>query len=266
METAGVSGASLYELMGRDEAVAEARLEAALKHGKADRRKPHLLTGVTPHAPYSLHPNLLEETAKEAPPLLSIHYAESPHEGEDWYKNTGAVLSFLERLGVPTGPKRAWQEGPITKLQKHFSGPLLRVHDIYPEQYNEEIGGFTVICPRSSLYIDGACRDPEVLAVYGIGTDSLASAPDLNVQGELRALKEQFPDTSARDLWQAVTEWPADALGWQAQAGSFTEGATPGMVLLPMDVATEEEVWEAALHTTSRTLVQGRLTFAGGTP
>jgi cytosine/adenosine deaminase-related metal-dependent hydrolase len=100
-------------------------------------------------------------------------------------------------------------------------------------------GATAVLCPRSNLHIGGRLPDVPALRADGVGlalgTDSLASAPDLSLWGEIAALAEAFPDV-APDVWlAAATSGGAAALRLPA-LGAIAPGRRPGL----LDVATGE--------------------------
>jgi cytosine/adenosine deaminase-related metal-dependent hydrolase len=76
-----------------------------------------------------------------------------------------------------------------------------------------------------------------------VGTDSLASSPDLSVFGELSALHAAFPSVSALRWLEAATLGGAHALRL-ATCGSLTPGSRPGVLdvhLAPEDLGAPLE-------------------------
>jgi len=104
-----------------------------------------------------------------------------------------------------------------------------------------------VTCPRSNRYVGAG--DPPVARFYrsgvavAVGTDSLASAPDLNVFGELAALRQLAPEVPAARLLESATRVGARALGFD-EYGTIAAG-TPAAGLIavstPDDTADIEE-------------------------
>ena len=92
----------------------------------------------------------------------------------------------------------------------------------------------TVICPRAALHIE--LKLPPLTAMLdaglepALGTDSLASAPTLNVLDEARALRTRFPGVSPRVLLAMATCWGGRALGLSHQIGLLAEGLRPGVL------------------------------------
>ena len=72
-----------------------------------------------------------------------------------------------------------------------------------------EAGATAVLCPRSNLHIGGRLPDVPALLADGValalGTDSLASCPDLSVFGEVATLAARFPAVPALVWLEAAT-------------------------------------------------------------
>lgn len=66
-----------------------------------------------------------------------------------------------------------------------------------------------------------------------LGTDSLASSPDLNLLGDLRLVRQLAPDVLADELWHLVTTRAARALGMQGVVGTLTPGKQADLVSFP---------------------------------
>lgn len=69
-----------------------------------------------------------------------------------------------------------------------------------------------------------------------LGTDSLASAPDLDLWAELRALRLLLP-RSLSELLPMVTTNPARILGISAEYGSLAPGKRAVWAVVPEDLA-----------------------------
>jgi len=104
-----------------------------------------------------------------------------------------------------------------------------------------EAGATVVLCPRSNLHIGGRLPDVGALITEGlqlaIGTDSLASVPDLSLWAEMATLAAHFPAVRASHWLGAATRGGARALGLPG-FGTLTPGARPGVLdVLVDDVA-----------------------------
>jgi cytosine/adenosine deaminase-related metal-dependent hydrolase len=95
-----------------------------------------------------------------------------------------------------------------------------------------------VYCPRTHAYFGHPphpCR--ELLAArinVALGTDSLASNPDLDVLTEARYLHRCRPDLAPDTLLSMATLAGARALGWAAEVGSLEAGKSADLVVVPL--------------------------------
>ena len=166
-----------------------------------------------PHAVYSTHPGWISACASRYPvgqnPLgpasWSIHVDEDPFE-EEFLRGEGAWPGMLRGFGRNLDDFPYPHCSPIAYLDQltHLSGALL-VHCVQtrPEDLDRiALRNATIcLCVRSNLWIGGRLPDVQRMVDRGIrlvvGTDSLASAPDLDILAELSALRRAFPDLDA---------------------------------------------------------------------
>ena len=195
----GLSGVVYYEILGlhRDDALARfgdtRRRIAAWR-----KREGKMRVGLTVHAPYSCHPDLFREAVgwcrREAVPLC-VHAAESPAETELLLHGTGDFADYASYMGHP--PVASPGLSPIAYLEDLGvleTRPLL-VHCV--EVSDEDVariarsGSSVAHCPRSNRRL--RCRRmplEKFLAAgvpVGLGTDSLASSPSLDIREEAEA-------------------------------------------------------------------------------
>ena len=76
-----------------------------------------------------------------------------------------------------------------------------------------------------------------------IGTDSLASAPNLNMFEEMAHVRRAAPSVPARRILESATRVGAEALGCGDRHGTIAPGTAPGLIAvsLPSDVVDVEE-------------------------
>jgi cytosine/adenosine deaminase-related metal-dependent hydrolase len=200
----GLHGVVYLEVMGHNKDKAFERLEQAkIEIGKA-RQYPGYGTmqvGLSLHAPYSCHPDLLRAGAEwcrvEDVPLC-IHAAESQAETDFLLSGKlplvkGPVASLVKKLlSLPASP--GLRPIPyLAQLGVLEARPLL-VHAVHVTKDDINLiakaGCAVVHCPRSNdLLSCGRMPLADYLAagvpVY-LGTDSRASSPDLDVRAEAR--------------------------------------------------------------------------------
>jgi cytosine/adenosine deaminase-related metal-dependent hydrolase len=208
---------------------------------------PAMLTcrpGVSPHAPYSVRSSLFRAAATRGWPV-AVHLAETAEEQELLVGRRGPFVSFLRDLDVwaPDGLAHDTDHvlgllnGPSPTLLVH--GNFLSVDAAIPRNAS------LVYCPRTHAAF-GHPPHPflEFLArgvTVALGTDSLASNPDLDLLAEARFLHRQRPDTSPATLLRMATLSGAEALGWADVTGSFDPGKFADLIALPLPESRETQ-------------------------
>jgi cytosine/adenosine deaminase-related metal-dependent hydrolase len=275
---AGLSGVVFHELLGfnaldptGDVREAWARVDEArrnLKEPQGTSRnpigtreprnlgtsEPHVSFSVVAHAPYSVSPALFSAiVARAGRTPLTIHLAESPEELEFLRTGLGPIRRTLETLGVWTGTWRVPECDPIqyvTDLGYLQPGTLV-AHAVHVTDDGLErlrrAKAVIVTCPRSNLWVGAG--PPRLSHFYAarvpvaVGTDSLASAPTLNMFDELAEMRRLAPEVSAGMLLESATRVGADALGFGRDFGTITPGkrAVLTQVALPAAGASDVE-------------------------
>ncbi len=251
-----IAGIVFHELIGFRSGGADALIAAAREQAQA-HRVADVRINPAPHAPYSVSPALFRaigvELARGGSPITTVHLAESPEEVRLLRDGTGPWRQALEDFG-------AWDEAwepPGTSPMAYaeslgFLGPaVLAVHGVQCDGADvarlAASGATVVVCPRSNLHV-GVGNAP-IDAFYragvpvAIGTDSLASAPDLNMFEEMAHVRRAAPSVPARRILESATRVGANALGYGDQHGVIVPGAAPGLIAvdLPDNVVDVEE-------------------------
>src|SRR5262249_37661072 len=143
-------------------------------------------------------------------------------------RHAGHFVGFLESVGVwdPAGLVRDWEEVLATNAD---TPRALYAHGNYlPAGQALPANATVVYCPRThDFFRHGPHPFRELLArgvSVALGTDSLASNPDLSVLREVRFLHERFPDIPGETLLRMATIAGAEALGWGSEFGSLEPG------------------------------------------
>jgi cytosine/adenosine deaminase-related metal-dependent hydrolase len=244
---AGLRGTIFHELLGsRDAATGDALADAARERALVSKKQPWpvgLGYVPAPHAPYSAHPRLIQrifETAARTGLPTSVHVAEDPDELALLHDGSGRWRPVLEAMGVEVGARVPRRE-PVQYLAGlgAFAGPAppLLVHMVHASANDRRLaknaGATVVLCPRSNRHIGGRLPDVPALLAEGIalalGTDSLASTPDLSLFGEIAALHAAFPDVPPEIWLSAATSGGARALRLEP-CGALTPGRRPGLI------------------------------------
>lgn len=257
LEEAGVAARVFREVLGFPDEGAAAVVTAALDELTACDPLTTVRLALAAHAPYSVGPAVfaaLDRAARGRPQApRSVHLAESPEELEFLRTGAGPWRALLERIGrwnpewAPPGC------GPVEYLDRMgWLGPdLVAVHGV--QLTDSELARLAdrnvtlVTCPRSNRWTGVGDPPIERFVESGVrlavGTDSLASAPDLNLFAELASMRRCAPSVPARRLLDCATSAGADALGFGDTFGRIAPGRPAALigVQLPRGVGDVEE-------------------------
>jgi len=262
-------GLSFHELFGFRSAEAESILNAAatrLTEIDADpdvaRARDRFVTVMTPHAPHTTSNPLLKALGGRAVAsgeALSIHVAESDEETQLLRDGTGPFKEFLIE-------RDAWEPGwkapgltPVEYLDRLgvLTPRTLVVHCIHIDHQDLtrlQARGVTVVtCPRSNQRLGvGKAPVPKLLASgipVALGTDSLASAPDLDVFTEIAHLRQDHPGIAPAAALRIATINGARALGLAKDLGTIEPGKLAALAVVglndPADDPMEAVTWSS---------------------
>ncbi len=218
--------------------------------------------GVAAHAPYSVPSSRLKALKEKAGSLpFCMHLAESRAEVE-FMLGQGQEGARLERFLLERGLKRQSLElsglAPLAHVQAlgALDSHTLLVHGVQLTKAEvadlAATGASLCLCPRSNLGLTGALAPVAELLAAGVnlclGTDSLASAPDLSLWAEISTLRRHCPDTSPAAILAMATAGGALALGLAGQYGSLAPGARAPLVFVPLKELAGDEVLEAVVR------------------
>jgi cytosine/adenosine deaminase-related metal-dependent hydrolase len=216
-----------YELIG----VTAERASAALKDflwWLADTEPtPTCRPGVSPHAPYSVAEDLYVQATYSGVPV-AIHVAESRAELELLAEQRGPFVPFLKEFNAWAPDRLMAAPERVVHLSTTI-GPYLFVHGNFLSRDTPIFSGGTVVyCPRTHAAFGHPPHPFHDFRTRGVrvalGTDSLASNPDLSVLAEARFVHARYPQTPGDALLRMATLNGAKALGWADEAGSLEPG------------------------------------------
>lgn len=233
-----------YELIG----LTRKREIQAKKNAKAwlRRHRPTIncRPGLSPHAPYSvrdcLYRNLTDQAEKNQI-ALATHLAETEAEIELLRDHSGPLVEFLEEMGAwdPNGLIEYSPALVMRQCSKFNRSPILFIHCNYLRPTTAfPRNGTPVYCPRTHAAFGHPPHPFREFLARGVrvalGTDSLASNPDLDVLAEARFVHAKHPDVAGDVLLRMVTLSGAEALGWADETGSLTPGKSADFIVLPL--------------------------------
>jgi aminodeoxyfutalosine deaminase len=202
--------------------------------------------GVSPHAPYSVHKALIEATARIWP--ICIHLGETQAERELLESRRGPFVEFLSDLGVwdPWGlaPSFDWVAWKASR-----SPSALLAHGNFLSPATQIARNTTIVyCPRThAAFAHPPHPFAEMLARgvrVALGTDSLASNPDLDLLAEARFVRDHYLQVSGAEILRMATINGAEALGFGAVTGSLEAGKSADLVVVPLGDADGDEPYE----------------------
>jgi aminodeoxyfutalosine deaminase len=216
---------------------------------------------LAPHSSIGLHPDAIASICAGARAPIQMPLSFSREEREYLEEGTGAFAEWMREIDAEA-PE--WAGSGLAPIDHAGSigvlGPGLactHLCDARPHELRALAATRTriVLCPRSSLFVERTL--PPLFDVLeaglepGLGTDSLATAPSVDVLEEAIVLRRRFHTVPAAQLFAMATSYGAAALGLEREVGSFAPGLAPGVLLFALGGV--DEPLERALDDTSVT-------------
>jgi len=194
--------------------------------------------GLSPHAPYTVHPRLLRRAvglSQQRGVPIALHLAESREEMELLGRGTGPFRELLQRLGAWDPEAFPGGRRPLDYLRELAGARrALVIHGNYLD--DEEIAFLAeradrmavVFCPRTHAHFGHAEYPLAKLLAAGatvaLGTDSRASSPDLSVLAEMRFVARCYASIPPDVVLRFGTLFGARALGRDHVLGRLAPG------------------------------------------
>jgi cytosine/adenosine deaminase-related metal-dependent hydrolase len=241
-----------YELIRFNTPDARAVVERASQTLEALAPTERVRASLAAHAPYSVAPLVFRaiRQAVDRDPFsaCSVHLSESKEETEFIRTGGGPWRAMLEELGswdptwVPPGGT------PVQFLDESgfLDGRVLAVHGVQMNaadlQRLAARGTTLVTCPRSNGHTGAGAPPLDEFYHSGVrvavGTDSLASTPDLNVFAELATMRALAPSVPAAALLDSATRQGSRALGFDADFGTIESGKLARLLAVTVPAGT----------------------------
>ena len=254
-----ITTTAFLELIGPTEPRAADALKAATEYIAAGQGRGGQRLGLSPHAPYTVRPELLEGACRlsftNGIPV-AFHLAESREEIELLQKATGPFRQLLQRLDSwdPVVQHAGRQPLDFLKTLARAERALV-IHGNYLE--DQEIRFIAdrrdrmsvVYCPRTHQWFRHDPYPLEAMLAAGVnvalGTDSRASSPNLNLLEEMRTVARRHPDLPRDRIVEMGTIAGAEALGCDDELGTLGPGkqARLAVVQLPHDKLDDPYGW-----------------------
>ncbi|MCA9231940.1 MAG: amidohydrolase family protein [Planctomycetales bacterium] len=235
----------------------------------------HASIGLSPHAPYTVHPQLLErlvDLASRQQLPMAMHLAESHEELELLATVSGPFRELLEERSMWDGNAIPPGTQPLNYLQALARAPrALVVHGNYLKPVEIEYLASrrermsVAYCPRTHAFFRHSEYPLQQMLAAGVrvalGTDSRASNPDLSLLEEMRYLARRHTTLDPSQILEMGTLVGAEALGWEEQIGSLRPGKWADLTAVACNPQSKEPVADilSGIAAPTKTWLRGRL-------
>jgi cytosine/adenosine deaminase-related metal-dependent hydrolase len=243
-----------YELIRFNTPDAAAVVEQACKEIEALGPAPRIRVSLAAHAPYSVAPLVFRAIRRvvDREPFApcSVHLAESVEEVEFIRTAGGPWRQVLEDVGAWDPAWVAPGCSPVEFLDNSgfLDARVLAVHGVQMTLADlarlAARGTTLVTCPRSNGHTGAGAPPIEDFYASGVavavGTDSLASAPDLSIFAEIATMRALAPTVPASRLLASATYHGARALGFDADYGTIDPGKAGRLLAVDVPGGTND--------------------------
>jgi cytosine/adenosine deaminase-related metal-dependent hydrolase len=271
----GLGGAFFFEVLGITASELPARLDELGYRPEHDCGS-RVRCGLSPHTLYSSGPALLEAVvgvARAAGAPVALHVAETVAEVDLVRDGSGELAPVAAKLAHGFRPTGDRPVAYLDRLGVLDGTTAVHVCQTWPTDVGRlaATARGVVTCPRSNEWLhNGIAPVGQLLGAglpVGIGTDSLASTPDLDLFEEARALRPHFPQLSDRKLLEMLTLHGALALGVEDRFGVLEPGLQADLAAFRIPSAGDPEaalLREAGCKSLEAVLTGGRWRVRGG--
>jgi cytosine/adenosine deaminase-related metal-dependent hydrolase len=195
--------------------------------------------GISPHAPYTVHGPSARTIFTVGIPSAT-HIAETPAERELLEHRSGPFVPFLQKAGVyredAFAPNHADFLKHIRPNAQNRRRLIVHGNDLPPD-FAFHSGDVLCYCPRTHAAFGHAPHPFRAFLRRGVpvclGTDSLASNPDLDLVAEACAFRTMHPDVDGETVLNMVTRHGAVGLGFEHCCGTLEPGKSADFSILP---------------------------------
>jgi cytosine/adenosine deaminase-related metal-dependent hydrolase len=213
------------------------KADSAIKKSLAIRsefRSYNMQATITPHAPYSVPPYLMDQILKysdNSDVLFSIHNQETNQENDLFINKSGAFYDWLNNIGASSSIWNKRDSSHEAVIALGLIKKKLLVHNTYSKK-NELLNNYYCTCPKANLFIEKKLPDYSIFNVDNlcVGTDSLASNDSLSIIKELAVIQKNS-NFSLQELLIIGCKNGAEFFGFK-KLGTLEVGKTPGVNLV----------------------------------
>ncbi|MCL5292016.1 MAG: amidohydrolase family protein, partial [Actinobacteria bacterium] len=213
MAEANLRGISFHEMVAVDLAGFSKAREDLIKRLGSAAEKPWRRAGISPHAPYSLSGGSIKKLIVMASDMglpTAIHVAETADELSMIKDGSGALSAIFNSLIKTEIPRKGTGLSPVAYLDSlgALSSSTLAIHCVHLEPSDLYIikkrGSAVVCCPTSNALLKTGEAPVALLlgndVTFGLGTDSAASNPRMDIFDEMRAVRDEVARQSEGTL------------------------------------------------------------------
>jgi cytosine/adenosine deaminase-related metal-dependent hydrolase len=218
-----------------------------------------LRAGISPHAPYTVSPRMLEQIVKLSANVkfpVAMHLAETVDELELLRSRTGPFVDFLRDVDAWYPESLPRNARPLDYLQTLATADrALVVHGNYLTADEIEFLGSNrermsvIYCPRTHAYFGHAKYPLAAMLRQGVnvalGTDSRGSNPDLDILGEVCFVALRHTDILPEQILRMATINAAEALGVGSEVGSLKPGKRADLTVVSLPSEVPADPYEA---------------------
>jgi aminodeoxyfutalosine deaminase len=191
--------------------------------------------------------------------------AESREEMDLLATRSGPFVAFLQRLGVWFPEEMIHDPEHVLPGDDDDTLAVLAHCNYLSPDAPIPANAAIVYCPRTHAAFGHAPHPFRAFLARGVrialGTDSLASNPDLDLLAEARFVRKLYPDVPGATLLRMATLAGAEALGWGDITGSLEVGKSADLVVIPLggrDAGDPHELFLASDAPVVKVMCRGR--------
>ncbi len=273
LKQSGIRSTVFHEIISMNPSLETDHLSSLIAHSSSRMRE-----GLSPHSLYTVSESALSvirQFARKKDVRLSMHIAESKDEINllQRYKSGLERLYRFAQWDLCQAP-RGKSSFEYLKRIGFLSPNLVAVHAVQITDEDIVIIKKSKVsvahCPRSNRET-GVGRMPlkkflDAGINVGLGTDSLASSPSLNMWDEMRYAHQihRRSGISAEDIFRLATINGAKALGLDKEIGTLERGKKADIVAVPLPEKDTGDIYSDLLRETKScimTMVDGKILF-----
>ncbi len=251
---------SMAEVLGLNPSRSQAKLSQAKHHISQFKTDRQFHTGISPHAPYSTPLSIVQQCvqiANEHRLPLAMHVAESDEERQLIEQGDGPLAETLKQIQAYSPELFPWGHDATLELLKQLvqAPQTLIVHGNHLLDHEVDFlakhPNVTVVyCPRTHAFFEHPPHPVLKLLNRNIrvalGTDSLASNPDLSIWKELQWLLSHRQDIPWHAVLEMATINAADAFA-RPDLGRLEIGACAKLLTIATSTNQAEDLPSALL-------------------